>query len=467
MKRKVVIIGGGPAGYSCAVRCAQLGLHPILIEETRLGGVCLHAGCIPTKALLKNAQVARLVHSEAANYGVFTDHVRLDYKVGVSRSKKVVSTLQSGLTELLKYHNVEIITARASVVAPGLLSLSHPDGTQTTIKAENIVIATGASPSMPAKWDLDRRVIFDFRGALALEELPSSMIIIGAGAIGMEFATLFHSYGVDITIIEREAVLLPSEDRAISTEIERRYRNKGITTYVGTEVQDVLIKDKMALITFQQQGSPHTHTLESETILVATGFRAQLGNTITTSLPLKIDKLGWISIDNRMQTSIEGIWAIGDVTGKSMLAHSGYLMGRVCAESIAKVPTQTNIDYTMIPRAVFTDPNIASFGYTETQLQARNIPYKKGLAHFKHNGKAIAFNQTEGWILILADERYGEVLGLHAIGADVAELLGEVTLAQGLEATVDELINNIHLHPSYSEALWEAVAQIREVSLHS
>ena len=449
----VIIIGAGPAGYVCAVRAAQLGLKTAIVDKQWLGGVCLNVGCIPSKALLKNAEVAHTLRERGKEFGFSFENLTLDYSVAVKRSRQVSDRLVKGVGFLMKKHSVDVHMGAAKVTAKDTVVVTDKDGKATELKTKNIVVATGASVAVPPGWQVDGEKIVTYLEAILQEKLPKSAIIIGAGAIGVEFATVWNSYGVEVTIVEMLPRLLPLEDEELGTELVKAFARRKIKSLVGHRVESIAASDTGVQVKVSSQDGEKT--LEAEQALVAIGFKPNGRSLGLEEVGVKLTERGAVDVDERMATNVPGIWAIGDVTAKLMLAHVGSAQGIICAENIAGVETYT-LDYEMMPRATYCHPQVASFGMSEAQAKERGYDLKVGRFPFQPNGKALGMGETTGWVKILIDTKYGEILGAHMIGPEVTELLPELTIAQMMELTTAEFARNVHAHPSLSEALMEA-----------
>ncbi len=449
----VVVVGAGPAGYVCAIRAAQLGKKAAIVDKEWLGGVCLNVGCIPSKSLLKNAEVAHTLRERGKEFGFSFDNLKLDYGAAVKRSRQNADRLVKGVNFLMKKNNIAVHLGAAKLTARDSLAVTDKDGKVTELKARNIVIATGANAAVPAGWKVDGQKIVTYREAILQEKLPKSVIIIGSGAIGVEFATIWDAYGVEVTIVEMLPRLVPLEDEEVSSELRKAFDKRGIQTLVGHKVESVEAGKTGVKVTVSAEGA--RKVLEADQALVAIGFRPNSKDLGLEETGVQVSDRGFVEINNKMATNIPGIWAIGDVTGKLMLAHVGSAMGIVCAENIAGVETVT-LDYEMMPRATYCQPQIASFGLTEAQAAQRGYKVKVGRFPFQANGKALGLGDYSGWVKLVVDEKYGEILGAHLIGPEVTELLPELTLAHMMELTPVEIGRNIHAHPTLTETLMEA-----------
>jgi len=449
----VVVIGAGPAGYVAAIRAAQLGQKTAIVDKQWLGGVCLNVGCIPSKSLLKNAEVAHTLRERGKEFGFSFDNLKLDYDVAVKRSRQVSDRLVKGVGFLMRKNKIDVYMGSAHIPKPDTVNVTDGEDKETKLSAKNILVATGASTLVPSGWDIDGERVVTYLEAILQENLPKSVVIIGAGAIGVEFATIWNSYGVDVTLVEMLPHLVPLEDEEVSKELEKAFKKKGINFLVGHKVEEIEALKTKVKVMVSAEGE--TKTLDAEQALVAIGFRPNSSGLGLEELGVKISERGFIEIDERMATNVEGIWAIGDVTGKLMLAHVGSAMGIVCAENIAGAETIT-LDYEMMPRATYCQPQVASFGLTEAQAKERGYEVKIGRFPFQANGKALGLGDYAGFVKIVVDEKYGEILGAHMIGPEVTELLPELTLAHLMELTPNEIARNVHAHPTLSEVLMEA-----------
>jgi dihydrolipoamide dehydrogenase len=449
----VVVVGAGPGGYVCAIRAAQLGLKTAIVDKQWLGGVCLNVGCIPSKALLKNADIAHTLRERGKELGFSFENLKLDYGVAVKRSRQVSDRLVKGVGFLMKKHKIDVVMGTAKLTARDTIQVTDDEGKSSELRAKNVVIATGASVAVPQGWKIDGEKIVTYLEAILQEKLPKSVIIIGAGAIGVEFATIWHSYGTEVTIVEMLPRIVPLEDEEVSEELSKSFRRRKINLLTGNPVKEIQTTDKGVMVKVStEQGEK---TLEAEQALVAIGFRPNSRGFGLEELGVKLNERGAVEIDERMATNIPGIWAIGDVTAKLMLAHVASAQGIVCAENIAGAET-IQINYEMMPRATFCNPQVASFGLSEAQARERGYEVKVGRFPYQANGKALGLGEANGWAKLITDAKYGEILGGHLIGPEVTELLPELTLAQMMEITTHEVARNVHSHPTLSEALMEA-----------
>ncbi|MFR9780741.1 dihydrolipoyl dehydrogenase [Micromonospora sp. MS34] len=451
----VVVLGAGPGGYVAAIRAAQLGLSTAIIEERYWGGVCLNVGCIPSKALLRNAELAHLVTHEARTYGIRVDgQVSLDYRAAFDRSRKVADGRAKGVRYLMRNNAIAEYEGRASFTDPRTLAVARNDGGTDTVTFDHCIIATGATTRLlPGTAVSDRIVTYEQQ--ILSPELPESIVIAGAGAIGVEFAYVLHNYGVRVTIVEFLDRMLPLEDEEVSAELARRYRRLGIEVLTSTRVESIDETDDRVRVTVSSRGGEQ-RVLEADRVLQAIGFAPRVDDYGLEKTGVRLTERGAVDVDARCRTSVPHLFAIGDVTAKLMLAHAAEAMGIVAAETIAGAETM-ELDYTMIPRATYCQPQVASFGLTEAQARERGHDVRVAKFPFSANGKAHGLGDTVGFVKLISDARYGELLGGHLIGPDVTELLPELTLAQQWDLTVHELARNVHAHPTLGEAVKDAL----------
>ena len=445
----LVVIGAGPAGYVAAIRAAQLKQKVAIVDKQWMGGVCLNIGCIPSKSLLKNAEVAHTLRERGKDFGFTFDNLKLDYSVAFKRSRSNSERLVKGIGFLMKKNNITVFMGSATFKSKDTIAVAGNDGKNTEIKAKNVIIATGASAATLPNVTIDGKKIVTYVEAIMQDTLPKSVVIVGAGAIGVEFATIWNSYGVDVTIVELLPRVLPREDEEISKELTKELTKVGIKIKTGVKFESIVISGKSVKVKLPDE------TLEVDQALIATSFTPNSKNLGLEAAGVKVSDRGFIEINEKMQTNVPNIWAIGDVTGKLMLAHVGSAMGIVCAENIAGHETVT-LDYDMMPRATYCHPQVASFGYTEAQAKEKGFNIKVGRFPFQANGKALGLGDYAGFVKIIMDEKYGEILGAHMIGPEVTELLPELTLARMMELTPHEIARNVHAHPTLSEVLMEA-----------
>jgi dihydrolipoamide dehydrogenase len=459
----VVVIGAGPGGYVAAIRCSQLGMKTAIVDKQWLGGVCLNVGCIPSKALLKNAEVAHTLRTRSREFGFSFDNLQLDYASAVKRSRQVSDRLTRGVGFLMKKNNITVLMGTAKVTGPDKVLVLEENGTQHELEAKNIIVATGAQPSVFPGVVVDGQKILTYQQAILQEHLPASVIIIGAGAIGLEFATLWNSYGSQVTLVEMLPAIAPLEDAEVSAELAKAFTKGGIQIHVDSRVKSIEASEKGVRVTIENtQG---LQTLEAEQALVATGFKPNSLGLGLEEVGVKLTERKFIAVNDDLSTNVPGIWAIGDVTGRLLLAHVASRQGVVCAEAIAGNAIEP-IDYVMVPRATYCHPQVASFGLTEAQALEEGKTIKVGKFPFQAAGKALGLGDYAGFVKLIVEEQSNRILGAHLIGPEVAELLPELTLAQRSGLTIEAVSVNIHAHPTLSEALMEAAEGAMGKAIH-
>ena len=448
----VIIIGGGPAGYVCAIRSAQLGLSTAVVEKDKLGGVCVNIGCIPTKALLHSARIANVVTHEARELGIETGPVKTDYGVAMKRSRKVSEQNSRGVEFLMKKHKVTVLKGEG-VLAPGK---RVKVGGETHEARKAVVIATGSRvKGIPQiGLELNKTTVISSDEALFLERAPVSLAVIGAGAVGCEFADIFHAFGSKITLIEALPRILPLEDAECSDTVSKSFRKRGIEVFAGAKVTKAVVgKDKVSL-TFEAGGK--AQTLEVEKILMAAGRDVNTEKLGLAEAGVKLTDRGWVQVNPAtLETTAAGVYCIGDVAGPPMLAHKGSREGVNVAELIAGRRPHP-IRYDNVPSVTYCHPEVASIGLTEEQCKERKLDYQIGRFPFSANGRARATNETDGFVKIIRDKKYGEILGAHIVGGHASGMIHELGVARENEYTVEEIDLAIHAHPTLSEAIAEA-----------
>ena len=458
---EVVIIGAGPGGYVAAIRAAQLGFNTAIVERDTVGGVCLNWGCIPSKSLLRNAEVLNLI-KEADEYGITFDNLSYDYSKAIDRSRQVVDRLTTGVQYLLRKNNVEHLTGKASLIDSKTISVESPSGDSETITSENIIIATGARqrdiPSMP----IDHDIVMNSRDALELREAPRRIVIVGGGATGVEFSHVYRSYGSEVTIVELMDRLVPNEDEEISASLEKSFNDHGVKSLTGVSVNSITVSDGVANVNISSDGSETN--LECDKVLVAVGVQGNSDGIGLENAGVTTDR-GFIPVGENMETNVSGIYAIGDVTGRMLLAHVASAQAVVAVEYIAGLDPE-QLDYSLMPRAIYCKPQVASFGLSETQARDQGIDIKVGRFPFAASGKAIALGETEGMVKLIVDQEIGEIIGAHMIGAEVTELLGELSITKMLEGTATEIGLLVHPHPTISEMVKEAALDTMGEAIH-
>jgi dihydrolipoamide dehydrogenase len=460
-KVDVVVVGSGPGGYVSAIRAAQLGQRVAVVEADRPGGICLNWGCIPTKALLRNAAVLQLFH-RAAEFGVAVDNVRADYAVAHGRSRQVAERMSKGVEFLFRKNRVALVPGRGELLGPGVVRVRVADGSVRTLEARAVVLATGAAPKSLPGVAIDGARVISSDEALRLDRLPPSVIVIGAGAVGVEFADVFAAYGVQVTVVEALPRLLPLEDEEISRLLARSFAKRKIEVRAGAKVHAVTPGPDGVAVEIEHEGQ--AARLEAAMVLMAVGRGAQTEGLGLEALGVAMER-GFVKASPRMETSIPGLYAIGDVAGPPLLAHKASAEGVVAAEVIAGQPPRP-VDYRAIPSCTYCHPQVASLGLTEAQARAEGRQVKVGKYMFLANGKAQALGEPEGLVKIVAAVDTGEILGAHILGAEATELIAELALGKTLEATVEEIGHTIHAHPTMAEAVMEAALDAMGQAIH-
>jgi len=458
----VVVLGGGPAGYVAAIRSAQLGKKTAIVERKDLGGVCLNVGCIPSKALLRNAEIAHILKNRSRDFGFSFDNLELDYGVAFKRSRQVSKRLVKGVGFLMRKNNVDVYEGSGSIIDKNTVRVDLNDGSAQDIISTHLIIATGARPFSVPGVEIDGLKVITYHEAIMAETLPDKAVIVGGGPIGIEFAYIWANYGVEVTIVEMLEHLLPNEDPESSTILEKAYKKAGIDFHINTRVEQVNVREEGVTVVLN-----NGDRLEPDQVLVAVGFQPNVEGIGLDSIGVDLNDNGTIAVDEYMRTNVANVYAIGDVVAPEgiMLAHVGSAMGIVAAESIAEHPTMP-LEYRMLPRCTYSVPQVASFGFTEEQARVEGYELKIGRFPFQANGKALGLGEREGFIKIISDARYGEILGAHLVGPEVTELLPELTLAHFAELTAEEIARNVHAHPTLSEALMEAAHGVEGEPIH-
>ena len=454
----LIIVGAGPGGYVAAIRAGQLGLKTAVVERDEVGGVCLNWGCIPSKALLRNAEVLSLF-KRAGEFGISFDNLRYDFGEAISRSRTVVKRLTNGVESLLKKNKVDHITGHARLRDAHTVEVA--EGSQT-LTAENVILATGARYRPLTGLEVDGEAIITSREALELTEVPSSVVIVGGGATGVEFAYLYRAYGADVTVVEVLPHLVPGEDEEISQQLERSFARQGITVATGSRV--VGVQGGAGGVKLTVESPDGKKELECQKVLVAAGVQGNSDGLGLEELGIEVER-GFIVVDEKMRTNVPGIYAIGDVTGKVLLAHVASAQGTLAVETVAGMESR-GLDYKKMPRATYCHPQITSFGYTEREATENGYTVKVGRFPFQANGKALALGEGAGMVKVVVDGDSGEIIGAHMIGAEVTELLPELTMTALLEGTVKELGWLTHSHPTLSEAVKEAALAAEGQAIH-
>ncbi|MCL4248434.1 MAG: dihydrolipoyl dehydrogenase [Anaerolineae bacterium] len=451
----VVVMGAGPGGYVAAIRASQLGMKVAIIEKQYWGGVCLNVGCIPSKALLKNAEIAHLLKHETKAFGINIDgKVSMDYAVAFERSRKVADGRVKGVRFLMRKNKIDEYDGWGEFTDPHTIKVTLNGGGEETLSFKACILATGATTRLIPNTSLSERVV-TYEEQIMESALPKSIIIAGAGAIGMEFAYVHHNYGVDVTVVEFLERPLPLEDEEVSEELRKQYKRLGVKVLTSTRVDKIEDTGKNVRVTVTNMADNTQQVLEADKCLQAIGFKPRVEGYGLDKAGVALTERGAVAINGHMQTNVPHIYAIGDVTAKLMLAHVAEAMGVIAAERIAGVPS-IELDFDMMPRATYCQPQVASFGYTEKQARDKGYDINVAKFPFQANGKAHGLNDTVGFVKLISDKKYGEILGGHMIGPDVTELLPELTLARYAELTAEEIARNVHAHPTLSEAIKEA-----------
>ena len=454
MKFDVLIIGSGPGGYVAAIRAAQLGLKTGVVEKENLGGICLNWGCIPTKSLLKSALVYDYF-KHAEDYGIsLSGQAEPDFMAIIKRSRGVAEGMSKGVQFLLKKNKVEVLTGTGRLSGQHKVEVTDPEGKKIDIDADHIILATGARSRELPNLKIDGKKIIGYRKAMSLAELPESMLVIGSGAIGSEFAYFYNSMGTRVTLVEVLPNVVPLEDEEVSKQLERSFKKAGMKVMTGSTVESVDTKGEKCKVKINTKKGEEE--IEVDIVLSAVGISPNLEDIGLEDLSIETEN-GKIKVDEYMRTNVEGIYAIGDIVPGPALAHKASAEGILCVEKIAGHHTET-IDYANIPACTYTSPEVASVGMTENAAKEAGYEIKVGKFPFSASGKASAAGQKDGFVKMIFDAKYGELLGAHMIGANVTEMIAEIVVARKLETTGYELIKSVHPHPTMSEAVMEAAA---------
>lgn len=459
MAYDVLVLGSGPGGYPAAIRASQLGLKVAIIEKESLGGVCLNWGCIPTKALLKSAQVYEYM-KHSTSYGINATGVQHDFGAVIKRSRGVADKMSKGVQFLMKKNKIDVIMGYGKIAGKGKIQVNSEDGKQQVVEGKYIIIATGARSRQLPAMPIDGKKIIGYREAMVLPSQPKSMIVVGSGAIGVEFADFYNSMGTKVTIVEYMPRIVPVEDEDISKELEKQFKKKGIDILTNSEV--TAVDTSGTGVKAKIKNAAGESVLEADILLSAVGIAANIENIGLEQTGIKTEK-GKVVVDKYQQTSVAGIYAIGDAAPGQALAHVAGKEGINAAEHIAYLEKKHHhapegMDYNNIPGCTYCSPEIASVGYTEKAAKDAGFEIKVGKFPFMASGKASAAGSTEGFVKVIFDAKYGEFLGAHMIGSNVTEMIAEVVVARKLETTYHEILNGVHPHPTMSEAIKEATA---------
>ena len=455
-KVDVAVVGTGPGGYVAAIRCAQLGLSVATVEDDRPGGVCLNWGCIPTKALLRNAEVVTLV-GHAADFGIRLTGFEASYAEAVQRSRKVADRMAKGVEFLFRKNKITLFPGRGTLKGKNVVEVKGP-GAAETIEARAVILATGSEPKSLPGVAIDEKIVLSSNGAVRNERAPKSIAVIGAGAVGVQFADVYAAYGVQVTILEALPRVVPVEDEEVSKELARTFTRRGITLKTGVKV--VSVKPGGVGVVVELEGEK----LEVEQVLMAVGRAAKVAGLGLESLGVQLER-GFVKVSPHMETSVKGLYAIGDMAGAPLLAHKAMAEGVVAAEAIAgKSPRP--VDYGNVPSCTYCRPQIASIGLSEARARENGREVTVGKFPFTASGKAVALGETEGFVKVIADKASGELLGVHIVGPEATEIIHEFALGRTLEATLEEIIHTIHAHPTLSEAALEATLAALGQAIH-
>jgi len=464
MNFDLIVIGSGPGGYVAAIRASQLGMKVAVVERESLGGICLNWGCIPTKALLKSAQVFEYIQ-HASDYGIQVSGAQADFGAMVKRSRGVADGMSKGINFLFKKNKITVINGNGRLLRGKKVEVTDAAGAKTEYTAEHIIVATGGRAKELPNLKMDGQKIIEYRKAMTLDKQPKSMVVVGAGAIGVEFAYFYHSIGTKVTIVEfLEQGLLPREDPDVSKELAKIYQKAGIEVLANTSVETVDTKGAGCKVTVKSRKDNSSKVIDCDVVLSAAGVTPNTENIGLEELGIKTDR-GFILVDDYYRTNVPGIYAIGDIIPTQALAHVASAEGITCVEKIAGHSPDA-IDYNNIPSCTYCSPEVASVGLTEQAAKDAGYALKVGKFPFSASGKASAAGAKQGFVKVIFDAKYGEFLGAHFIGANVTEMIAEVVVARKLETTGHEIIKAIHPHPTMSEAVMEAAAAAYDEVIH-
>ncbi|MBJ7427768.1 MAG: dihydrolipoyl dehydrogenase [Bacteroidia bacterium] len=461
MNYDLVVIGSGPGGYVAAIRASQLGMKTAIIEKSEMGGVCLNWGCIPTKALLKSAQVFEYI-KHAADYGINVQGAEHDFTAVVKRSRGVADNMSKGIAFLMKKNKIDVIAGFGKLLAPGKVEVTEAAGTKKMVEAKHIILATGARSRELPNIKIDNKKVLGYRDAMVLPTQPKSMIVMGSGAIGCEFAYFYNSMGTKVTIVEFMPNILPVEDEDSSKEVTKAFKKSGIDILTNASVESVDTTGAGCKVKIKT--AEGVKEMEADVLLSAVGIQTNLENLGLETLGVKTDK-GKVLVDDFYQTNVKGVYAIGDIVKGQALAHVASAEGIICVEKIAGHHPEP-LNYNNIPGCTYSSPEVASVGYTEKAAKEAGYEIKVGKFPFSASGKASAGGVKEGFVKVIFDAKYGEFLGAHMVGANVTEMIAEVVVARKLETTGMEIIKSVHPHPTMSEAIMEAAAQAYGECIH-
>ncbi len=463
-KFDLAILGGGPAGYVAAIRASQLGFNTIIIDKSTLGGVCLNWGCIPTKALLKSAEYFDILKNRANEFGIIAENVDFDFKKIIKRSREVSTRVSKGVEFLMKKNKITHVKGFGRFRDKNSIEIIDDNGNVTEIvNFDKIIISTGASPILLPSIPVDRKNIITSREALQLDKLPKEMIIIGAGAIGVEFAYFYSTLGTKVTIIEMKDKIVPNEDSEISDLLEKTFKKKGISIFTSTKVDKAEVKNGKVEVSIEKNGK--SQILQSEVVLNAIGVKGNIEGFGLEKIGLKTEKSSIMVDKSTFQTNVDGVFAVGDVIGPPFLAHVASAEAISCVEKMKGIHT-IPIDYNSIPACTYTNPQIASIGFSEEKAILQGYKVKVGKFPFSASGKATAIGEREGFVKLIFDKEYGELLGASIIGAEATELIAELGIVKSLEGNYESILKTIHAHPTLSESIMEAAGNAYDEAIH-
>jgi dihydrolipoamide dehydrogenase len=455
---KIAILGGGPAGYVAAIRAAGLGAEVVLVEKGELGGVCLNVGCVPTKTLLKSSEFYNNIQ-QSKEFGIEVSQSKIDWNISTERKNRVVKNLNIGLENILPHKGINVLKGTGTIINSKKIIVATSDN-EVEVNCEKLIIASGSEPLIPNIEGINSAGVITSTDALSLNKLPGSMAIIGGGAIGLEFATMFNSIGVKTTIIEMKDKILPNEDSELSTELMKIMKRKGISFKLSAAVKQIKKSEDGLEVIYSIKDK--SESLTCENVLLAIGRKLNSESEWVKTLGLHIEN-GAVVVNDRMETNVDGVYAAGDIVGGKLLAHLAFMEGKTAAENALGINNVINRD--AVPACVYTNPEIASVGISEEEAIKRGIRVKTGKFNLKNNGRALSLGEREGFVKIIADEN-NTIIGGQIMGHNASEIISEVTLAITLKAKADLIADMIHPHPSLSEAIWEACAEIAGRSIH-
>lgn len=458
----LIVVGSGPGGYIAAIRASQLGLNVACIEAEKVGGVCLNIGCIPTKAMLTSALLVNEMKS-AEQHGIKASDVTFDLGPAQERSRRVADQLSKGVTGLLKKNKIKHVQGYGRLLGGGKVEVDS-DGAKTTLEADHIIVATGSRPRNLPILQIDEDRIWSSTGALMQTKAPESLLIVGAGAIGMEFADVYDSYGTKVTIVEAIDRILPLEDAEVSKFMERTYKKRGMDIHTGARFESADVQGDGVLVKFKDSKG-EVHEIKVDAVLSAVGRVPNSEDVGLDAAGVEKDERGFIKVDAQMRTNVEGVYAIGDVAGRQLLAHKGMHEGVVCAEHIAGEGHHT-VDYDNVPNCTYCHPEVASVGMTEAQAKEAGYDIEVGKFPWVGIGRAVASGHAEGFIKVIRDKQYSEILGAHIVGPHATELIAEFVVGRHLESTVEEMERAMHPHPTLSEGVGEGALSALGRALH-